>query len=78
MTEINDSWECFKCGNEFKFQEVPSGYISNYHPLCKVCVDKVCKSNNSFNISRLTFHYQYGDIKVIRGTIFYNYFQSKN
>ena len=62
---INSTWECYLCDSSQSFKVNPSAYLSNYHPLCKNCSDKVLEDDYNPNRSRLTFHEKIGDIKLI-------------
>lgn len=58
----NMLWECHLCSREFKYEKLPSGYLGNYHPICRICSDLILFDNNSIHQNRLTYHYQYGDL----------------
>lgn len=61
----NTVWECHLCANEFDFECLPSGYLGNFHPLCKKCSDEIIQNGNSRHFNRLTFHYKLGDLEKI-------------
>lgn len=61
----HQKWECFLCGTEKNFNLLPTGYLSNYHPLCNKCADIVLKDETNINRHRMTFHTEIGDFKII-------------
>lgn len=59
-----EKWECYLCAKEFSFDKKVSGFLGNYHPLCRNCSDK-CISENNIQTQRLTYHYQYGEVRLL-------------
>lgn len=60
--KINECWECFLCSLEDDFDNEPSGYLSNYHPLCLNCANDIYYNLEGENRFRLTFHIEFGDL----------------
>lgn len=67
MDRINENWECYLCMESFNFKILPTGYLSNFHPLCESCADVVLNDKNNKQRFRLTYHDQFGDLKIIAG-----------
>jgi hypothetical protein len=63
--EINEDWECFLCATDFPIKTLPTGYLSNSHPLCKSCADNVLNTENHKHRFRLSYHTQIGDLQII-------------
>lgn len=63
--EINENWECFLCAKEYSFELLPTGYLSNSHPLCQKCADIVLNEEKHKHRLRLSYHRQIGDIKLV-------------
>jgi hypothetical protein len=63
---MNNKWECYLCAKEFSFEKMISGFLGNFHPICKKCSNK-CISENNIHTKRLTYHYKYGEIKICGG-----------
>ncbi|WP_445736059.1 hypothetical protein [Mariniflexile sp.] len=63
---MKNKWECHLCAKEFSLKKMISGFLGNFHPICKKCADK-CISENNIHKKRLTFHYKYGEIKMCEG-----------
>jgi hypothetical protein len=63
--DINENWECFLCTKENKFETLPTGYLSNWHPLCQTCADIVLNEERHMHRFRLTYHNKIGDIKLL-------------
>ncbi len=63
---MSKKWECYLCGNEDKFQNVPNGYLGNYHPLCHSCSNEVLENENHPHRVRLTYHSDLGDLNFIK------------
>lgn len=61
-----DRWECFLCCKEDEFDNLPSGYLANYHPLCEKCADNVLFEENHRDRFRLTYHKDIGDIIALQ------------
>lgn len=59
---MNNKWECYKCGFEDNFENMPSGYLANYHPLCLNCANDIYYDNENVDRFRLTFHIEQGDL----------------
>lgn len=68
---MNEKWECFLCSKDFSDEESVSGYLSNYHPLCKICSDKSFESDN-IQLKRMTYHYKLGEIILINNVVIPN------
>jgi len=64
---MNNKWECYLCGAEDEFDNLPDGYLGNYHPLCLGCVNQILKNKNHPDRLRLTYHSELGDLKIIKG-----------
>jgi hypothetical protein len=62
MIDINDKWECHICAKEDDFENLPFGYLGNYHPLCEKCADTVLFDEENKHHFRLTYHKEIGDI----------------
>ena len=62
---MNDKWECYLCAEEAYFEILPTGYLANYHPLCKNCADHVLEDEDHKEHFRLTYHQEIGDIEDI-------------
>ncbi len=60
---MNEKWECYLCTDEFSFEERVSGFLGNFHPICKICSDK-CISQKNVHKHRLSYHYKYGEITM--------------
>ncbi|WP_133299955.1 hypothetical protein [Larkinella punicea] len=67
--EINTKWECYVCSTENLFKILPTGYLSNYHPLCKNCADSILKDHHHKFYYRLTYHAQIGELKIIGSVV---------
>lgn len=65
MIEIDENWECFLCATDLSNKTIPTGYLSNSHPLCKCCADDVLNNTNHKHRFRLSYHNQIGDLKII-------------
>ena len=63
--DVNENWECFLCAQPYNFEFLPSGYLSNSHPLCKYCADSVLNEEKHKHRFRLTYHHQIGDLKLV-------------
>jgi hypothetical protein len=62
---MNKKWECFLCGEEDYFQILPTGYLSNSHPLCSNCANIILYNENHNQRFRLTYHKDIGDISFV-------------
>lgn len=65
---MNEKWECYLCAREFSYHIVVSGYLKNYHPICKKCLT-ICIEEKSLFFKHLTYHIEYGDVKVLSGVM---------
>lgn len=74
---MNEKWECFLCGMESLNDTLVSGYIGNYHPVCKSCTDSCLASDNIYS-KRLTYHYKLGEIKFINSIPYSNNYFNQN
>lgn len=61
-TDVNEKWECHLCAKEDNFENLPFGYLGNYHPLCKRCANIVLVEEGNIHHCRLTYHKNIGDI----------------
>lgn len=61
---MNEKWECYLCCYKQSFDENASGFLGNYHPLCKNCADIVLEENHPDKF-RLTYHHRIGDLNVV-------------
>jgi hypothetical protein len=59
---MNEKWECYLCGKEDKFNNLPDGYLGNYHPLCLTCANDIYYDNDNEDRFRLTYHIEFGDL----------------
>lgn len=60
--EEYQQWECYLCGKEDEFENMPAGYLANYHPLCRQCANAVWDNDYRSERHRLTYHQDVGDI----------------
>jgi len=58
----NNTWECWLCGKDEGFENLPSGYLINLHPLCEECADEVLIDEEHRQHARLSYHKDVGDI----------------
>ncbi len=58
-------WECHLCAVEKDFEIAPSGWLANYHPLCFECTDEVLEDEDHPDRFRLTYHEEFGNIKIV-------------
>lgn len=65
IDEENECWECFLCATEYKFAIFPSAYLSNFHPLCKICADTILNDQSHSERIRLTYYDSIGDLKML-------------
>lgn len=63
--EQNDLWECFVCGKPSHSDLAPSGWLSNSHPLCKFCADRILMDLHHVQRNRMSYHYRLGEIRVV-------------
>lgn len=61
----NEYWECYLCAAEFVNLTLPSGYLSNSHPLCKSCSNSILDNESHNERIRLTYHNSIGDLKML-------------
>ena len=61
---MNEKWECFLCCKEDDFETLPYGYLSNSHPLCRICANYVLEDENHRQRFRLTYHLEIGDLVI--------------
>ena len=66
----NENWECFLCGAEDDFEILPTGYLSNYHPLCENCADLVLNDKSHPHRFRLSYHLSIGELAIIANVPF--------
>lgn len=66
---MNDQWECYLCGLEDDFDNEPSGYLGNYHPICLRCANDVYYSGNHEDRFRLTYHGEFGDLMFFENAL---------
>jgi len=62
MTNKENKWWCHICGKEDDFENLPFGYLGNFHPLCEGCADDVLFNKDHQDHQRLTYHKAVGDI----------------
>ena len=75
---MNEKWECYLCAIEDEFDNLPNGYLGNYHPLCLNCVNKVLEDKNHPDRFRLTYHSDLGDLKIVNDIPVQNNYLMKN
>lgn len=63
--ETNEKWECYLCVQDYHFEELPAGYLSNSHPLCLQCANSVLNDVKHKHRFRLTYHKKIGDLKLV-------------
>lgn len=59
---MNENWECYLCGREDDFDNLPDGYLGNCHPLCLNCSDDIYYDSDNEDRFRLTYHSEFGDL----------------
>ncbi len=59
---MKKKWECYNCNLEGDFENLPSGYLGNYHPLCLNCSNDIYFDKENSDRFRLTFHIEFGDL----------------
>lgn len=62
---MNEKWECFLCSKEYDFESLPTGYLSNSHPLCFICANLILNNQNHEQRFRLSYHKDIGDIVFV-------------
>ena len=62
-------WECYLCANEYDFEDLPHGYLGNFHPLCKSCTNKVFRNQEHNDYYRLTYNKKVGDLVLLGGVL---------
>jgi hypothetical protein len=62
---MNKKWECFLCAVEMDFEIIPSGWLSDYHPLCNNCANEVLEDESHEARFRLTYHEEIGNLKMV-------------
>lgn len=75
---MNEKWECYLCGKEDKFHNLPNGYLGNYHPLCLNCANEVLESKTHSDKFRLTYHSGLGDLQIVKSIPVQNIYLTKN
>jgi hypothetical protein len=63
ISDLKEQWECFICGKEFNVEDVPGGWLGNYHPLCDSCADSIYFDSKDKFHEALTFHYLVQEIR---------------
>jgi len=66
---MNDQWECYLCSLEDDFDNEPSGYLGNYHPICLNCANDVYYNDDHEDRFRLTYHEEFGDLMFFEKTL---------
>lgn len=75
---MNEKWECYLCAREDKFDSLPNGYLGNYHPLCFNCANIVLGDKNHPDRFRLTYHSDFGDLKIVNNIPVQDSYLKKN
>jgi hypothetical protein len=64
VNKCGGKWECHLCAKEEGLENLPYGYLGNYHPLCERCADRVLIDEGNRHHGRLTYHKKTGDILI--------------
>ncbi len=62
-----EKWECYNCAIEDSFENSPSGFLANYHPICLNCANKIYHDFKNPDRFRLSFHAEFGNLFFYKG-----------